>query len=44
MFFRLIREFNIEYHYGPIKYSKTSIIFSPDEDLKFKLTDLNEKN
>lgn len=35
---RMIREFKVEYHYGPLKY-KTSIILSPDEDLKFKFID-----
>lgn len=36
--YRIIREFEVEYRYGPLKY-KTSIILSPDEDLKFKFTD-----
>lgn len=38
---RIVREFNIEYNYGPLKY-KTSIILSPDEDLKFKFTDIEK--
>lgn len=37
----MIREFNVEYNYGPLKY-KTSIILSPDEDLKFKFTDIEQ--
>lgn len=39
--YRLIREFKVEYNYGPLIY-KTSIILSPDEDLKFKFTDIDE--
>ncbi|XP_055324108.1 cytochrome P450 CYP12A2-like isoform X2 [Sitodiplosis mosellana] len=38
---RIIREFNIEYHYGPLKYN-TSIILAPDEDIKFKFTDTDQ--
>lgn len=36
---RMMREFSVEYDYGPLKY-KTSIILSPDEDLKFKFIDV----
>lgn len=39
--YRMIREFYVEYHYGPLKY-KTSIILSPDEDVKFKFTDIDQ--
>lgn len=38
--FRMIREFKVEYNYGPLQY-KTSIILSPNEDLKFKFTDID---
>lgn len=36
---RIMREFKLEYNYGPLQY-KVSLIFSPDDDLKFKFTDL----
>lgn len=38
---RLIREFKIEYNYGPLQY-KVSVILAPDDDLKFKFTDLKQ--
>lgn len=38
---RLLREFKVEYHYGQLKY-KLSLIFNPDEDLKFKFIDLEK--
>lgn len=38
---RFLREFKMEYHYGPLKYDN-SIIFNPNEDLKFKFIDLEK--
>lgn len=38
---RILRDFKLEYNYGPLKY-KTSIILSPDDDLKFKFIDLDK--
>lgn len=38
---RILREFKLEYNYGPLKY-KTSVILSPDDDLKFKFIDLEK--
>lgn len=38
---RIIREFELQYNYGPLKY-KTSIVISPDDDLKFKFTDVEK--
>lgn len=38
---RILREFKIEYHYGPIEY-KNGFVFIPQDDLKFKFIDLNE--
>lgn len=35
---RLIHEFQIEYHYGPLEYG-ISFVMSPNDDLKFKFID-----
>lgn len=36
---RILREFKIEYNYGSLKYKQSSV-FMPDDDLKYKFTDL----
>lgn len=38
---RIFREFKLEYNHGPLKY-KISMILSPDDDLKFKVTDIEK--
>lgn len=36
---RLLKQFQIEFNYGPVKY-RSGLVLSPISDLKFKLTDL----
>lgn len=36
---RLLREYRVEWHYGPIKYA-SSLVVSPVTELKFKLVKL----
>lgn len=41
MLARIIRQYNLEWNYAPIKYV-TSLIQTPVGDLKFKLTELKD--
>lgn len=36
---RLLKQFRLEYNYGPIK-SRNGLVLSPVSDLKFKLTEI----